>query len=298
MMHAPGNVETDALEHRPKGGDEAPLLPSLWNWLTSLVRQIAMPIWHASLHLFVLATWVLPFFWDGKHYFFLARRCWAPGLFKIGNSPPTFVGRERVDWSQPHVIVANHQGNSDIPLLFVLVPTPLRFLAKRSVGYIPLLGWMLRLAKFPFIDRYNARRGRQSIDEVADRIRNEKLNVAVFPEGTRSPEGTMLPFKKGAFLLAIKAQVPIVPVAIHGSGTTLPRGSFRIFPCPLTVTVGEPIPTAGLTERDRDDVAARAEEEILRILGWRRIKHGELAVARAADRARLYRLLGSSRING
>ncbi len=256
------------------------------NWLSSLLRQIAMVLWHLGWHLLVFVAWVLPPFWRGRHYFYLARHAWAPGLLWIGGCDASWIGAERIDWTRPHVIVANHQSNADVPALFMLVPTPLRFLAKRSVGRIPVLGWMLRLAGFPFIDRQSARRGRASIDAVARRIREEALNVVVFPEGTRSPEGTILPFKKGAFLLAIKAQVPVLPVAIEGGGAVFPRGSFRIYPGQaLRVTVGEPLPTEGLTERDRDDLCARAEAQLVSMLGWRRIRPAELARARAEDHA-------------
>ena len=239
------------------------------NLFTSLLRQIALVLWHLFWNLLSLAAWIFPPFWDGKHYFYMARHVWAPGLFRIGNSPATFEGREKVDWSKPHVIVANHQGNSDIPLLF--------------------------------IDRYNPQKGRQSIDLVAERIRREELNVVVFPEGTRSPEGTILPFKKGAFLLAIKAQVPIVPVAIFGSGISLPRGSFRIsagapqrrlHAGPQLAVVGDPIPTAGIDVNDakaRDALAAQAEERLVKMLGWRRIKLSELKRARAESEADLRR---------
>jgi len=201
------------------------------------------------------------------------------------------VGGENIDWSKPHVIVANHQGNADIPLLFMTVPTPLRFLAKQSVGYIPILGWMLHLAGFPFIDRRRARKGRGSIESVAARIRDESLNVAVFPEGTRSPEGNMLPFKAGAFLIAILAQVPIVPIAIRGSGCVLGRGSFRVYRDAITVEIGEPIETTGLKSGDRHDLCARAEAQIAKMLGWRRIERSELASARAKDRERRFRSL-------
>lgn len=256
----------------------------MWNLLVSIVRQTAMVIWHLVWNLSALALWILPPFWDGRHYFFMARRGWAPGLLWLGGSPPSFVGKDRVDWSKPHVIVANHQGNADIPLLMMAVDAPLRFLAKRSVAYIPVLGWILVLARFPFIDRDNASKGKRSIEEVARRIREEKLNVVVFPEGTRSPEGTMLPFKRGAFVLAIQAQVPIVPIALEGSGAAMPRASVRIFPQPLRVTVGEPISTEGLTMRDTGALVGRVEEAMLGMLRWQKIKPQELSRARAEEK--------------
>ena len=255
-----------------------------------------MVLWHVSLHLAVFALWALPPFWDGKHYFFLARHLWAPGLVRIGRCKATFIGGDKVDWTQPHIIVANHSGNSDIPLLMMLVPRPLRFLAKRAVGMLPFLGWMLHLAGFPFIDREQARRGRLSLAEVARRVREEKMVVAIFPEGTRSPEGTVLPFKKGAFLLAIQAGVPVVPVAIEGSGITLARGAFRIYPTSLRVTVGEPVPTTGLTTKDRDALCARVEAQLVSMLRWRRIAPAELPEERKADLARRRSLLAAGRV--
>ncbi|HZF56132.1 MAG TPA: lysophospholipid acyltransferase family protein [Polyangiaceae bacterium] len=257
----------------------------MWIWISSVFRQLAMVVWHLVWNLTALALWVLPFFWDGRHYFFMARRGWAPGLLWLGGSPPTFSGHDKIDWSKPHVIVANHQGNADIPLLMMAVDAPLRFLAKRSVAYIPVIGWILVLARFPFIDRDNAAKGKRSIEEVARRIREERLNVVVFPEGTRSPEGTMLPFKKGAFVLAIQAQVPIVPVALEGSGAAMPRASFRIYPHPMKVTVGDPIPTEGMTMHDREALRVKAEEAMLAMLRWKRIKPAELEQARAEEKA-------------
>jgi 1-acyl-sn-glycerol-3-phosphate acyltransferase len=108
----------------------------------------------------------------------------------------------------------------------------------------------------------------------------------------------VLPFKTGAFLLAIEAQVPIVPVAIEGSGTVLARSSFRIYPAPVKVTVGEPIPTTGLTARDRDAVADTAEAAIVGMLGWRRIRHTDLRAERIADEARRLRTLDAAEDHG
>lgn len=291
MSDAPSKLALEEVSRTEVPRAEVPVHASIQNWVASLVRQAALVVWHLSWHALVFATWVLPPFWRGQHYFYLARRAWGPGLVWIGGSTARFEGRDKVDWTKPHVIIANHQGNADIPLLFMLVPTPLRFLAKRSVGRIPILGWMLRLAGFPFVDRDNARRGRDSIDETAERIRVERQNVVVFPEGTRSPEGYLLPFKAGAFSLAIKAQIPIVPVAIRGSGTVLARGSFRIYPSEMVVTVGDPIETTGLGPRDRKALTLRAEEALRTLLGWRRAEHHELDALRAADAERRYRTL-------
>lgn len=245
-------------------------------FFSSLLRQIGLVFWHLLWNLIALLGWVLPPFWDGRHYFYLARKAWAPGLFWIGGTPATIFGADRIDWSKPHVLVANHQGNADVPLLFVAVRGPVRFVAKRDVAYIPILGWILVLARFPFIDRQSSEKGRRSMNELAARIQREHLNVVIFPEGTRSPEGTMLPFKKGAFVLAIEAQVPIVPVAIEGSGIAMPRASFGIYPHPLKITVGEPISTEGLRFEDRDMLCNKTRETLLGMLQWRSIRAEDL----------------------
>ncbi len=264
-------------------------------FLSSLLRQIALVFWHLLWNLIALAGWILPPFWDGRHYFYLARTVWAPGLMWIGGAPPTIIGADKIDWTKPHILVANHQGNADVPLLFVAAKSPIRFVAKRSVAYIPILGWILILARFPFIDRQSSEQGRRSMNQLAERIQREKLNIVIFPEGTRSPEGTLLPFKKGAFILAIQAQVPIVPVAIEGSGIAMPRASFGIYPHPLKITVGQPIPTTGMTFEDRNALCDRTRETLLQMLKWRSISTDELDQARLEERQALkkrFKLMG------
>lgn len=253
-------------------------------FLSSLLRQSALVFWHLLWNLIALLGWILPPFWDGRHYFYLARTVWAPGLTWIGSTPATIIGADRIDWTKPHILVANHQGNADVPLLFMTARSPLRFVAKRSVAYIPILGWILMLARFPFIDRQSREQGRRSMNRLAERIKREKLNIVIFPEGTRSPEGTMLPFKKGAFILAIQAQVPIVPIAIEGSGIAMPRASFGIYPHPLKVSVGEPISTLGMNLDDRHRLCERTREILLDMLKWQSIAPEELELARAKEK--------------
>ncbi|CAN5758680.1 hypothetical protein BH23GEM11_BH23GEM11_21380 [soil metagenome] len=106
----------------------------------------------------------------------------------------------------------------------------------------------------------------RSLNEAGARIRNERLNVILFPEGTRSADGHLLPFKKGAFVLALQTQVPILPVGVSGSRAVMGKDSFRIRPGVITVRLGEPIPVEGLTTADRDEVLNRARGEILELM--------------------------------
>ena len=272
-----------------------PSLASVANWLASLLRQIVLACWHVGWHVLVFALWLLPPFWGGTHYFYLARFAWAPGLLRIAKSSTTFVGRERVDWNEAHVLVANHQGNADVPLLMILEPRPLRFLTKRSVGRIPILGWMLHLARFPFIDRESARRGRESIQDVARRIRDEKMAVAIFPEGRARPRAPCCPSDR-RLPAGHRSAGPHRAVAIEAAARCWRAA--RPHPRRGQGTVGEPIPTAGLTARDRDALADDAETAIVEMLGWRRIRHIDLPAERVADGARRLRTLDTPALHG
>jgi 1-acyl-sn-glycerol-3-phosphate acyltransferase len=160
----------------------------------------------------------------------------------------------------------NHLSSVDIWAVFLAVPVPLRFIAKKQLGQIPLFGWAMRAGRFIFIDRQNAASARRSIDEAADRIR-KGTSVVIFPEGTRSRDGRLAAFKKGGFHLAINSGADIVPVAIRGSREVMPRGSLLIRPGTVEIEIGEPIPTAGLRTEDRDAMVAKVHARVAEMLG-------------------------------
>ena len=113
-------------------------------------------------------------------------------------------------------------------------------MAKKQLKYVPMLGWYMWAAKFVFVDRANHREAVRSLDEAGEQIRGG-ISIIVFPEGTRSDDCKVHPFKKGPFALAMKARVPVVPVAIEGSGALMPKNSWQITPGPIRVRVGKPI---------------------------------------------------------
>jgi len=145
-----------------------------------------------------------------------------------------------LDPSRPCVYAANHQSQFDIPAAVMAIPIQFRVLAKRSLFFIPIFGWVLFLAGFVGIDRSNRERAFESIERAARRIRRG-TSLLIYAEGTRSPDGELLPFKKGGFVLAIQAGVPVIPLTIRGSREVLPKGSLRIRPGAITVLVGDPI---------------------------------------------------------
>lgn len=199
--------------------------------------------------------------WNASVSLWWARTVWSPVLVWAGGGDLQVSGLENVDFSRPHVFVCNHQSAIDIPAVFMALPVDLRFVAKRALGYIPALGWYLHLARFPLVDRANHRNAVSSLDIAARQIR-EGCNIVMFAEGTRSDDNRVLPFKKGPFTLAMKAGVPLVPVAIEGSGKLMPKNSWNITPGPIKIRVGTPIDPRPFVE-DRDGLVRAVRNAII-----------------------------------
>jgi 1-acyl-sn-glycerol-3-phosphate acyltransferase len=170
----------------------------------------------------------------------VVRRLWSPTLLWAGGAKLVITGLEHIDASQPMIYASNHQSTIDIPVLFRALPVDVRFAAKKSLSYVPFLGWYMWLANFIFIDRQNRHTAVKSLREAGERIRSG-VSIIMFPEGTRSETNHVLPFKKGPFALAVEANVPIVPIAIEGSGKLMPKNSWNITPGPIYVSIGKPI---------------------------------------------------------
>jgi 1-acyl-sn-glycerol-3-phosphate acyltransferase len=170
----------------------------------------------------------------------VVRNLWSPVLLWAGGAKLEVQGLDGLDRKQPYVFVSNHQSTIDIPVLFRALPWNVRFVSKKSLMFVPFLGWYMWLTKFIFVDRGNPKTAIASLDKAAQQIR-EGISIIVFAEGTRSPDLTVKPFKKGPFALATKAGVPIVPVALEGSGKLMPKNRWTITPGPIKVLVGKPI---------------------------------------------------------
>jgi 1-acyl-sn-glycerol-3-phosphate acyltransferase len=163
------------------------------------------------------------------------------------------------------VFCSNHESNVDPPVLFQVLHPQLHVLYKAELHRFPIMGRVFDLGGFVPIDRGDRDRSIASIGEGADSLRAGN-SFLIFPEGTRSRTGHLLRFKKGGFIMAIQAQVPIVPVAVQGGRAAMRRGSAFVRPVRVSVRVGAPIPTAGLTIDDRDELIGRVRGEVERLL--------------------------------
>lgn len=193
----------------------------------------------------------------------MASRMWSPTLLGGAGARFSVEGAEAVDWSKPRMIVANHQSMIDICALFRAVPVPLRFVMKSEMGKVPFLGQYARAMGMVFIERDSRRAGSKMLREVVDLLR-DGATLCVFPEGTRSRDGRLAPFKGGAFQAAIDAGVEVLPVAIEGAGDVLsPEGLFRVRPGRIVVRIGQPLATDGV---DRQALAQQAQAAVSSML--------------------------------
>jgi 1-acyl-sn-glycerol-3-phosphate acyltransferase len=172
-------------------------------------------------------------------------------------------GRERLDKGGRYVFISNHQSALDIPVLMACLPCNLSFVAKRSLFMIPFLGWGMYAIGHIWIDRRNARRARESLMRAVERMRKNHTSLVIFPEGTRSSDGTVADFKRGSFSLALRAEVEAVPVAISNACVVMPKKAMFCNPGEVVVRIGEPVPTKGLENQDKGELAQNVRDAVV-----------------------------------
>jgi 1-acyl-sn-glycerol-3-phosphate acyltransferase len=176
----------------------------------------------------------------GKRVYAISR-AWSWAILKLCGISVKVSGLTHIDPKQRYVFMVNHQSNMDIPVLIqALLPFQLRWLAKKELLSVPLFGWAMSAGKHITVNRSNRSEALQSLKKAEQRIASGTCLV-IFPEGTRSPDGNLLPFKRGGFWLAVQTQTPVVPLTIDGSGAVLSKGDWRIRRGEVRVAVGEPL---------------------------------------------------------
>ena len=187
-------------------------------------------------------------------------RDWSVWNLWGAGTPLDVRGLEKVP-AGPVVYASNHSSMFDIWALSAALPGSTRFVAKQELARIPFFGNAMVKAGHVTIDRFNRGKAFEAYDRAAKTIQSG-ISTIVFPEGTRSRTGELLPFKNAPFGLAIAAQVPLVPVYVHNTFEIFPKGAWRLRRKPIVIRIGEPIPTAGLTLDDRDQLRERTRAAI------------------------------------
>ncbi len=190
------------------------------------------------------------------------QRLWVDWLLRTNGIKMRINGMENLKKDQSYVLVSNHASILDIPAMIFSAPFPVRFMAKKSLLWFPIFGWFLYIADHILIDRESPQSALKSLKKASVLLK-KGISVIVFPEGTRSPDGEVKEFKRGAFLLAQHSKFPVVPVSISGTYDMLPRQGWCFWPGTVHIRMGEPIPTWDLSHRESNDLMRKVRETIV-----------------------------------
>lgn len=210
---------------------------------------------YAFIALYVLILGPVALIWvlltkETRHLYALARFCVrASGI--LAGIRVRIEGRDKISEDGTYLFLSNHQGNSDAPVLLHSIPRNWREVVKHEMMRLPVLSIIMRYAEFVPVERRNPQQARSAINYGASLL-SRGYSFITFPEGTRSRDGHLGVFKKGAFIMAIKAQVPVVPITIDGSGDVQPPGRYIVKPGIIKVFFHDPIPTRGMEIEDRN----------------------------------------------
>jgi len=210
----------------------------------------------------VITSWLPP---RGNAMCFLAR-LWARGLLVAAGVRVRVEREAPVDPDRGYLVMANHASYFDVVALLAVLPGQYRFVAKRSLFVIPIFGWSLWAGGFIPVDRNDKSKARDVRVAAKDRL-EKGSSVLFYPEGTRSPDGRVHAFQRGAFLVALQTKAPILPVGISGAREVMPRDRFSADPGEIVVRFGEPVETEELGIRDRGELMVRVRTEVARLAG-------------------------------
>ena len=230
-----------------------------YGWLSSLRSYLFFDplIWAYTVFLGILAIPV-SLFGDKERILHRFARVWAQLIMKTVFSPVKVIGLDKIDTSKTHVYAVNHASALDIPVLYVELPFQFRIVFKKELLSYPVVGWHLRRSGQVCIDQQTPSRSIAAIRSAVKSLQ-AGMPLVIFPEGGRTPDGEIRPFLPGAFYLAIKAQVDIVPIALVGTYELLPMNTYHIKSRPLEMRVGEPISTAGYKLREMETLSAKVQ---------------------------------------
>ncbi len=238
----------------------------MWTRLLHLVFYLYRPVLLAMITVSTaffgsLALITLLFDRRGNRTYFVLGRLWARFNILISGVHVTLEGLENVDRKKPYIIMSNHQSHFDVLALIAYLPIQLRWVMKKELRHVPIFGIACARMGHIYIDRGNSGKARESLRVTAEKIRNG-ASVFFFPEGTRSPDGNLIPFKKGGFVMALAADVPILPITITGGRRILPKGSIKISPGKMKITIHKPVPVNSYTYETKEELIDRIRKII------------------------------------
>jgi 1-acyl-sn-glycerol-3-phosphate acyltransferase len=236
-------------------------MSALWAYLVVDPLIALLTIFFGSINI-IVAT----FDSAGRTQIALAR-AWAYCILFVSGVRVRTQGLEKIDLNKPYLIAANHSSYMDTPVILAYVKLQFRFLAKEELFKIPFLGTHLKTAGHVPVPREDPRAAIKTMTQAAENIREKNISMLIFPEGGRTRDGNLQPFKEGVAYIAIKAGVPIVPVGITGTRAVIAMGSGVVRPGRVTLRVGDPISTEGLILKDRQRLTDQVREQVAALLG-------------------------------
>ncbi len=217
-----------------------------------------------ALMTFICSTGLIatsPFERNSRVYWFWVR-IWSRGIIRLSRVRVSIHGLEKIDPSKPYIYMANHQTFFDVFSLLGCIPVPARFVAKKELFSIPIFGRAMRSGGHVYVDRSNNEKAIEGMKEAGRRIR-EGIPILIFPEGTRSPDHKLDKFKKGGFMLALEAGVPIVPISVVGTHPLMAKGTFRFKKSDVDIYVHKPVPVVDYSQQTREKLIFRVRQAMI-----------------------------------
>jgi 1-acyl-sn-glycerol-3-phosphate acyltransferase len=216
--------------------------------IASIIRLVVSTV--VTFLIAIVAFVTLPFNRTEKLYHGIGR-FWSRALLRICGVRVVLHGAECIDRSRSYIYASNHASMFDIPVVIAGLPDDIRLVYKKELERIPVFGWGLKWGSYIGIDRGRGAEARKSLDEAIEKIRRG-ASVLLFVEGTRTSDGRLQPFKRGAFHLAARAGVPVVPLTINGTYSIVPKHSLRIRPGTVDLILSPPVAVTGTSEKETE----------------------------------------------
>ncbi len=216
---------------------------------------VAWPLFIINTAITAITT-ILCARWPNSRFINTVQSCWSKSFFYLMFLPVTVTGKENVKRGQSYVFVTNHQSFCDVFLVYGWLPVVFKYMMKKELRKIPLVGWACEVCGHVYVDRSNPRAAAQSVKKMEQTLRNGVCTV-IYPEGTRTTTGEVQRFKRGAFHIALDLHLPVVPLSITGCFECMPKGKAYIKHHPVHLHIGEPMDLSGFEDENEAIEAVR-----------------------------------------